>query len=457
MNRFVHGLLWVGGVGLVLLMAYTVALEVGLGGRPSPSTPPASFEVAVIYPDPGLWNEFRAGVEICREHRLIELTVENGDALVVKTPAHGRSIRFQHVEARGLRETREEVLRVVQRAPPPIAVIGSSNTVLTVAIAETLGGLRGGSGPLGPLLMIPWASAVLVPAELPGEAPTPLLKLAPEQSFRFCLNNQYQADLAVGGLLDREKGRGPRRALIVEDRDDPFSVDLAGCFQRAVEASAPDAEIVQRALAPGDPYARTSSGLPDPAEEALAASIQREADALPPGETTWVFLPLQEEPTRRLLSALQRQSREGTRLRVLCGDTIGEEALAGFAGRSPFPIFCISSTSPTRLGPGTSTDALIPAEIIATLARCLDVPESQHVDPRTLRDAVAALALGAEDPSALGRSLAFRKSGERDGDDLGRVLMITPESAGVFGTSRADGGSWSPPRAIRVQARTRPP
>ncbi|MGE3820040.1 MAG: hypothetical protein AB7I30_11500 [Isosphaeraceae bacterium] len=457
-SRIVHGLLWLGGVGVVLLMAYTVALEVGLGDRAPVALGSASFDVAVIYPDPGLWNEFRRGVEVCRDRGLVELTVENGDVLIVQTPVHRRSIRFRFEEARGLRETREETLRIAGRSPPSIAMIGSSNTVLTVAIAEALGSLRPGSVPASPVLLIPWASAVLVPAELPGEAPTPLLKLAPDRSFRFCLNNQYQADLAVGGLREWERGRTPRRALIVEDRDDPFSVDLAGCFQRAVEAVAPDAEIVQRSISPGVFPPRLSTGLPGPTEDVLAASICREADASGDAEaTTWVFLPLQDEPTRRFLLALQRESRRGTSIRVVCGDTIGEEALSEFAGRAPFPIFCVSSTSPSHVVPDASTDALIPAEIIATLAHCLDVPATTKVDADVLRESIAHLALSAESPAALGRSLAFRKSGERDGDDLGRVLMVVPERAEVLATSRGPGGQWSPPSAIRVQARMTSP
>jgi hypothetical protein len=298
---------------------------------------------------------------------------------------------------------------------------------------------------------------VLADRPEPGEGPVNLLDILPGRTFRFCPNNQHQADLIVRCLADRGAGQAMRRAVLVVDRRDPYSVDLAACFHRAVEAVAPDAEIVERADSRGVPVLHDPAMRPGAEEEALAESIWHHADNLPRGQTNWVVLPLQSEPTQRMINALRRHARgssgpDGGPIRVVCGDGIGFSVLAPLAGRCEFPVWCSSSASAPAaaqaVGQGVSPDTQIPAEIVSALIHVLDLPADRPPTANRLRDGLAALRLDARDPAAMGRSLAFSRSGERVGDDLGHVLTIRPGRATVDAISRAPTGRWSAPMPL---------
>ncbi len=193
---------------------------------------------------------------------------------------------------------------------------------------------------------------------------------------------------------------------------------------------------------------------PSAEEETVAESIWRGAESLRPDQTTWVVLPLQAEPTLRMIDALRRHAPLGPPssdgpLRVICGDGIGFSNLTTLAGRCPFPVWCSSSVSAPAaakaLGQGMSPDTQIPAEIVSALVQCLDRPTSTPLTAKALRDDLASLRIDAASPAALGRSLAFSRSGERVGDDLGHVLSIRPDRSAVFARSRATSGQWSEP------------
>jgi hypothetical protein len=88
--------------------------------------------------------------------------------------------------------------------------------------------------------------------------------------------------------------------------------------------------------------------------------------------------------------------------------------------------------------------------MVAALAACLDVPVSRSLTADTLRNGLAALKIPAGDPAAMGRSLAFSRSGERLGDGLGQVLMIQPDRPGVFALAQAASGAWSEPEVLKA-------
>jgi hypothetical protein len=309
------------------------------------------------------------------------------------------------------------------------------------------------------VLLVPWATSVLAERPEPGEGPVALLDIHPGRTFRFCPNNQFQADLLVSCLAAHEDGARPRRIVLVVDRHDPYSVDLGAAFYRAAQKVAPDAEIVERADSLGLPVAVDPFALPGPAEEALAESIWKEAERGPSGRTTWVMLPLQEDPALRILNALRRHARrlpgpgQGP-LRVVCGDGLGFTALTRLAGRCPFPLWSSSSASvpaaAQAVGQGLSPDTQVPAEIVAALVLCLDLPRDRPLTADALRDALASLKILADDRASMGRSLAFRRSGDREGDDLGHVLMIRPDRPGVFALARGPGGRWSEPEPLKA-------
>jgi len=458
MNRVGHALLWSGALALAALMAYTVGFDLLHSGPAGPGRADRDgVTVAVFYPDKVLWQEFRHGVRACAKKRLLTLTEDGEGAVVVATPRHNRRIRFDLHDVHGLRETKDEASRLMAADPRPVAVVGSSNTVLTEAIAGVLAAAAGAGGGKGPVLLVPWASAVLADRNEPGEGPQTLLGIHAGRTFRFCPNNQHQADLLVGCVAAYDKGAPPRRVVIVEDRRDPYSVDLAESLHRAVERAAPEAEIVERADSLSLPVLHDPTSEPGPGEDALAESIWRDAERPPSGRTTWVLLPLQEVPVLRMIVALRRHARRSPHrgdgpLRVVCGDGIGFSALAPLAGRVPFPVWCSSSTSAPAaalaVGQGVSPDTQIPAEIVSAVVTCLDLPAGRAATADGLCDALAALKLPARDPAAVGRSLAFRRSGERAGEDLGHVLTIRPDRPSVFAVARGPSGEWGAPEPL---------
>ena len=445
----------VGGVLLVALMAYILAW--GRGGPAAHPAPDDAAVAAVFFPDRADWDDFRAGARAVVGRGLARAVEEGDDALTLEAPRSGRRLRFAWHGVGGVIETREEVRKRVEGPAPPIAVIGSANSVLTAALADALRASAGPGGRPGPVLLVPWASAILVDDPKGGAGSVPLLGIYPGRTFRFCANNDRLAGLVVGCLSAREPGTPPGRASLVVDRDDSFSKDLADAFARAIARAAPGAEVGRFELGGGPVEAgprRPDEGF-GPAERALADRIWREALGVAAGRAAWVVLPLQEEPTVRMIKALRRQGYYvmmggEARLRVLCGDGLRRETLQDLAVTHdlPFPVWAASSASagdarpgaPTASGPGA---VQVPAEIVSALVRCLDSAEPGAATPDGLRAALAALDLKADDRAAMGRPLAFDPSGERRDAALGRVLKIEPGRDELNEFTPEPGGRWA--------------
>ena len=134
-------------------------------------------------------------------------------------------------------------------------------------------------------------------------------------------------------------------------------------------------------------------------------------------------------------------------LRVLCGDAIGVDVLREIPVDCPFSLWGFSPVSlPGADRPPDSvlaTNAQVSAEIVSALVYCLDGPSREVPNADALADALAALRLSARDRAAFGRSLAFAPTGERQGSDLGHVLMSPPGGQTVFAIERLEGGRWS--------------
>ena len=123
-------------------------------------------------------------------------------------------------------------------------------------------------------------------------------------------------------------------------------------FRRKIQA--PGAEILERADTldlPGVSRSVKAVLTPSVAEVALADAIWASADGPPVDRSTWVVLPLQGDPSRRMLSALQSRAtwqpegKGGRPLQVVCGDAIGRSTLEALEGRRSFPIWCASISS----------------------------------------------------------------------------------------------------------------
>jgi hypothetical protein len=309
--------------------------------------------------------------------------------------------------------------------------------------------LRASTGPdldQGPVLLVPWATAVRAePTDGRGE-PTPLLNIYPGRTFRFCMNSRRQADLVVRCMVRHDPDRPPARAILVVDQTDPYSVDMAANFREAVAEVVPKAkvDVADGALAFPDLY--------DVRASRWAEDVWKAVRAVPGGRPTWLVLPLQGDPARRLIQALRAQARsvpeaEAARLEVVCGDGIGLETLSELAGSQPFAVWAVSSA--TIHGPGAEIgpDAQVLAELVATLADRLD--RAASAAGFDLRKALARLDLPSDDPAAVaGRSLEFADDGERVGDDLGHVLLTGPRQTEVLAFERGPGGTWPEPLAM---------
>ncbi len=465
MSRVGNWLLCVGGLVLAALMAYILAIDYpGFPAWPNWGRPSSVVEVAVFFPNQTDWVDFRRGIQECLDRGLARRVDDSGVAMVVETPGRKRRVRFALHDVRGVQMTKEAVGRLVSKSPPPIALVGSSNTVLTVALAEALRDAARDVAEEGPVLLVPWASSVLVHPPEPNDGPVPLLGIDPGRTFRFCPNNQGQADLVVRCLLDQDPTQTPTRAFILEDRHDAYSADLSDCFQRSINRMAPQAVVIQ------NPNALAFSGVsppfvaPSTSELELAGKIWERASATPGGQTTWVVLPVQEDPARRMIAALRARAPfnhgpgDGP-LRVVVGDGIGLQSLSEMAGTLSFPVWCISSASlpaPRGVAGGVpADDAQIPAEIVSALVHCLD--SSRVHDATDLSVALASLHIPADDRAAMGRPIDFGRSGEREGVGLGHVMSIRPGQAEVSAMARVESGRWSRSVPVRPGEDSPPP
>ena len=458
-NRLGTALLGISGLLLAGLMTYTL-LFTGWRSNSESMTgrglegEAESARVAVFLPNRHDWLDFRKALAACESKQILRVISERDDASIVESPRTGRRVRFNRHDVRGVSDTRDEVRRLADRKPPTIAVVGSITTVLTVALAEPL---REG-GDAGPVLLIPWATAVMVQRSdiAKGEARrdlVPLMELDPGRTFRFCPNNRRLADSVVDCLTRHDEGRLPTRVFLVVDPFDPYSDDLADCFRRAIRGRKPDIEIVERADAVDLPsFARPldTSVEPSSTEISLADSIVSSIDS---GgvRTTWVVLPLQDQPARRMIAALRRsaswRSKPGEpargvgSLRVICGDGIEREALNELAEQGGLSIWCASTSSAQPTDRGVTDDTQALAEIASALIWSVDQCLSPAPGPSDIRDALSRIDLADDDRSALGRGLAFESDGERRGDPE-RVLEIRADATHPIEYTRTAGGSW---------------
>lgn len=433
-GRIGNGLLFVGGLSLVGLMAYTLLYD----ARPArPATTAGALEVAVVLPSRDDWHNVRQGVLACVRDELLELREDGTDSVTVQVPGkRGRLIRFAWRRAPGVVETREVVDRLLSRPSPPAAVMGSSNTTLTAALAEALRDL-GGARPGGPLLLVPWATSTFSRGE------TRLLGIDAGRTFRFGLDNRRLAQLVVGCVQAREPARPPHSVLIVVDPADPYSIDLADGFEAAIRRAAPGVEIVKEEdghSSPGLGYA------PGRTDARLAARVWERARAAPEGSSTWLVLPLQGAPTRRILTALDgRAPAEPPALHVLSGDGIGLTTLFDFTRLRSLSVWCGSSNAAPADDDSTINmppTALVLAEAVSALSLAV---ARAGAGPDGLRDALAAIDLAADDPAAFGRPLAFDESGERRGPGIGHVLAVRRGEDTVEAFAPRPDGSWAGP------------
>jgi hypothetical protein len=428
---------------LATVMGYALMLE---GGRGRQHKRPDATDVAVVFPGQKDWHDFRRGLILAARRGAVNVVKDDEEAVLVETAQRHRPIRFSWNHAGGSVQTRAMVERVLSRHDPPVALVGSANTALTVDLAEALASAKSRPG-IEPVLLVPWATSVLVQAAPPLSAPISLLDIVPRRTFRFCPNNQREADLVTLCVIEHEPKTPPARVLLAVDPTDPYSMDMAACFRRAISRAAPGAKIEEASSG----VCTTGLGSdPGPSELRWAESIWRSVRSAPAGGAIWVVLPLQTEPAGRILAAVRREARARPRddapLRVICGDGIGLAELMDYAGLHGFSVWSVASDSGPGSVPGHAgaLDVHVLAEVVSALAYCVD-----HVEQSAnLASVLASLNLKADDPNAVGRALAFDRSGERRGSDLGHVLAAIPGRDEILTYTQGPDGRWNAPVPI---------
>ena len=442
-HRVGTALLLAGGLALASLMVYTLWIDT-VPNPPYELFRRGTVEVAVVLPDRDDWLDFHQGVQICAKRGLLTVLGETQDELLVQSPRRGVRVHFRWQRASGGVDTRAMVGRFLHASQPPQVVIGSSNTALTVALAEALRD-QDAADPEGPLLLVPWASAGAARESARPRQTKPLLGIYPGRTFRFSPNNPLQADLVVRCVLAQEPHPEPGRAILVVDSADPYSEDLAAAFEEVIHEMAPKVEVAvlhDVAFSPG------LTDAPGTAEYRTASRLWKFARETPADRSTWVVLPLQGGPTRRLLTALKAQTPDEEtppRMDVLCGDGIGAETLGGIAGATPFSVWSASPDLTAQIDRDVAREIQVPAEIVSSLIFALDRAEDCVGG---LREALARIDLPATDDAAMGRQIAFDEHGGRRGLDLARVLAVRPERDEVLSFVPAEGNSWAPPQIV---------
>jgi hypothetical protein len=438
-NRATTGLIAAGGIVLVALMIY--ALLLGVGEMPTlPGAPP--LRVAVFYPDAASWQTFRRAARTCAGLGLADVLEETAEAIRLRDRSSRRIVAFRWYDESGALAARGRLRQLLESNCPPGAVVGSTNTALTAALAEELAehARRHDRTADGPVLLVTAATAVNVPVEgapVAMNSPAamrPLLEIYP-RTFRFCLDNARLAELVVRAASAAGGEEQPGRALIVVDPDDPFAADLARCFASALEEThegLPIEQIEWRPV-PAAFFAGPGAGLAETADRTARALAD-----LGDGRTLWLVLTVQGDPARSLLEALRDRipARAAASLRVLCGDGIGRTTLDALAGTLPFTVLCASSGAfdpPPALRRLEVSNGQVEAEVAAALLAVADAAAS-NVD---LARALEQVRWTSDAP--LGRPLAFADR-ERVGIGLGFVMILQPSgSAPLPGAPRVEG------------------
>lgn len=449
-NRIGTALLLVGGLGLIGLMAHVV-WDDPLSDRFGRA---AGVEIAIVVPDRDDWQDVRQGVLIGARRGLFRLLSDQPDAVTVATERDNRRLRFTWRPAHGEVETAMVVRDLAARSPSPLAIVGSSNTAMTVALAHGLAESKAGRD--RPMLLIPWATTSETPARTADGDRVPLLSLYPGRSFRFCPDNARLASLVTRAVRANDRDHPPGLVLLLRDPADPYSVDLARGFEAAIRRVASEAVVVEKGESVSSPALNEQPG---PIEDACAERIWSRVRLVPPEQSAWLVLPLQGEPIRRIVRALEARAPSDREvmapLHVLCGDGIGRTSLEELIGLRALSVWCATTGAPPVAMEEPSRDAIVPAEVASALAWAVD--RAKEMSPEAVSRSLRTIDLDPRDPEALGRSLAFDARGERRHDDLGYVLSLAGGARAVLAHLPGARGDWPPPEALPPSPRVAQP
>ena len=216
---------------------------------------------------------------------------------------------------------------LLQRKPPPLAMVGGNTSDAAQALADCMSHQREtGSGQL-PILMLTTATANrLAKSDAKPGTTRNLMEIHPGLTFRMGFSNRRMASVILGFLKAQSTWGGPLPApWLMQWTDDPYAIDLLQAFQGAWH------NLPSEERAPAGPplpitIASSVGGMTRPnADEEFAASLFVDrASRFNNLESNWMVLCGQILPTRRLLRLMSGQSDSRLRgMTVAAGDTLG--------------------------------------------------------------------------------------------------------------------------------------
>ncbi|MCS7021807.1 MAG: hypothetical protein NZU63_08280 [Gemmataceae bacterium] len=355
-------------IGVLLLLVGSGGALIGWLSRQSGSArwvrpvPSGDQEIAWLHTPTAYetWDNFVRGLKRAEgSGRVPQLYVDDRHAYPQQTTAVpevivGRSDRVGRLHFRWYKVTdamsqSRWIEQLLQRQPPPLAVIAGWSSDRAAELAEAL---RASPQPDKPVLILVAATAEQISSDVAMTGPAgPLLVSLYERTFRFCFSNRQMAEALVDFLLTEPSLRphsgiepatlawgggwrdpwGTLTALLAPEipafaidwQDDPYSLDLSFHLRRQLSRRCPTAAGVPHLLLMRSqiPFSTGPVHQPNAAEADAVAHILQH---LPPSSRrTLLLLPTVTAPARRVLRALvQEQSEIGEQLVAVIGDGI---------------------------------------------------------------------------------------------------------------------------------------
>ena len=217
--------------------------------------------------------------------------------------------------------------KLLQRNPPPLALVGGTSTDSAKQLAESLALAKTSRFLEKPVLMLTTATADYL-NYTGGSEPKQikLLKLHEGLTFRAGFSNNHMAKVLIDFLKSQSVWTGPLPApWIMKWEDDPYATDLMKAFHTSWE-NLPGLHKSTTEIPYSIAIKSSIGGITRPNEdETYAASVFIErASKFTNLESNWLVLCGQILPSRRLLKVMSRGTESRMRgLTVVAGDTLG--------------------------------------------------------------------------------------------------------------------------------------
>ena len=159
--------------------------------------------------------------------------------LVLSSPEFPGKLSLRWYKLTGDQDARYWTRLLLERQPPPLAIIGGSTSSGAIELAQCLEEetRKLQLGERAPLLLLSTATADDLPASHPNEYP--LTSVYEGRTFRFCFTNGQMAH-AVTDFLRHRADLWPDMdpVYMIHWRDDPYSRDLSRRFLEALRQPA---------------------------------------------------------------------------------------------------------------------------------------------------------------------------------------------------------------------------